>query len=311
MHKNYIKVLLSVMLFVNILPIIFFSNLDYTEATNLKNINYQKELEVTGTIESEKPVNVILSYPVYIKECHITENSYVNKGQLLFTLDTEKMQQAVNDNYFTVYKSINSDINKSDLMDISREIYASESGTVSDIAAYSGDIVMAEEPLCIIEKSDELMLKITLNQEDYDDISIGDQIVFSPSVAPKRLYNGTVLDKTAVVRKETSLTGSRTVIDVFASIDTIDEYITQGLSFTGTIIKSDKRTIYTLPYEFINQDENGEYVNIYINGDFVKEYIETGIETETYTEIKTAFSPDTIFVKDIHKGKYLLEYNKY
>ena len=30
-----------------------------------------------------------MSYPVYIKECLVSENDYVNKGQLIFTLDLD------------------------------------------------------------------------------------------------------------------------------------------------------------------------------------------------------------------------------
>ena len=308
MYKGYIKVLLSVMLFVSLLPFICFSKVENADATILKNVNYQKKLEVSGTIVSQSSVPITLSYPVYIEECHISENSYVNKGQLLFTLDIEKMQSTVKSNYFTQYNNSNFDINNTDLMGISAEIYASDSGIVNDISGYSNSIVPAKTPLCIIRKNDNLMLKITLNQEDYPDISVGDIILFTPAAAPARRYSGTVLDKTAVVRKETSLTGIKTVIDVYADIDNVDEYITQGLDFTGTITKPAKKAIYTLPYEFINQDENGEYVNIYSDGEIIKEYIETGVETENYAEIKTSFSDDTVFVKDNYKGKSLLEY---
>ncbi|MBR2027673.1 MAG: biotin/lipoyl-binding protein [Oscillospiraceae bacterium] len=309
MFKGYIKVLLAVMLFVNMLPYLYFSELKNTKATRLSGVEYQKKLEVTGTIVSQESIPVMLSYPVYIDECFIDENSYVNKGQLLFTIDTEKMQNYVKNNYFTLAENKNFDINKDTLINISTEIYASDSGTVGELTAGSGSAVMANEALCVIKKGDALMLKITLNQENYSDISVGDKIVFSPSIAPSRKYTGTVTDKTAVVRKETSLTGTKTVIDIFADIDSVDDFITDGLIFSGTVTKPDKKIIYTLPYEFIHQDENGEYVNVYDNGNIIKKYIETGIETENYAEIKTTFSPETIFVKDNYKRKSLLEYN--
>ena len=305
MYKLNLKIILILMLGISCFPFIYFSNINKKSATQLKETVYQEKLSVNGVIESDENIPICLSFPVYIKESYVYENSYVNKGQLMFVLDVDKMKNAVKNNSFTTLNTYNTQLTNEEIPEISPEIYACDSGIVRNISDQS--IILPDEPLCIIEKSDKLNLKITLNQQDYSKISVGDTVVFSPAIAPSRKYNGIISDKTAVIRNETSLAGNKTVVDVFASIDEIDEYINNGLQCTGTVTSPNQRIIFTLPYEYINQDENGEYVNIYNSGTISKEYIETGIETENYVEIKTSLPLDTIFIKDNFKGKLLIE----
>ena len=308
MYRLSLKILLLILLFLNCIPFIYCSDIKTPQATQLKCTDYNKKFEVSGIIETEETIPIALAYPVYIKECHISENSYVNKGQLLFTLDIEKMQNTVKNYSFTDSDFMGTGINKEDFFNLPSEIYATESGTVRDIAAHSESLVMAEEALCVIDKSDKPVLKITLNQQDYTNISVGDKVVFSPIIAPAREYSGTVTDKPAVVRNENSLTGSKTVIDIFADVDCADEYISAGLQFTGTVFTPESNKIFTLPYEYINQDDDGEYVNILKNGKTEKLYVETGIETEKEIEIKTQLPAHTVFIEDDYKGKLLIEH---
>lgn len=308
MRKIHFKIILLFLFIISSVPFLYFFNLKTSTATYLKQINYQKNLEVNGIIETGESIPVSLSYPVYIKECFVQENDFVNKGQLMFVLDTESMQKAAKNYSASGINYSNFNIDNNDVFGISSEIYATESGIVRNITAYAGNIVMPDESLCVIDKSDDFMLKITLDQYDYSKIMVGDKIIFSPTVAPAKVYSGTVTDKTAVVRKETSLTGNKTVIDIFAEIDFCDDYITHGLQFTGIVINPDINRILTLPYEYINQDDNGEYVNIFLNGTTVKKYIETGIETETDVEVKTELPMNTVFVKNNIRGKFLIEH---
>ena len=309
MAKIY-KLLMIIILILCALPFVYYLNVENHQVTQIKKELYNKKLSVVGVIQSDEQTEISMAYPVYIKKCYVNENSYVNKGQILFTLDLEKMLSTAKAYDFTDTKTSSFTFNNENLLGISREICASESGIVKEITAQSGALVMAEDNLCIIEKADKPILKITLNQEDYSNVEIGDRIEFNPVIAPSRKYSATVTDKTAVIRKENSLTGNKTVIDVFADIDFADEYIYQGVQISGILSKENGKTIYTLPYQFINQDEKGEYVNIYENGHIKKEYIDIGIETETSAEILTTFALNTLFIKDNYKGKLLLEYDK-
>jgi len=285
------------------LPFFTLKNIEIVEATYLTETEYYPAVEVNGTIENGKTIPVSLSYPVFIKEQFVFENDFVNKGQLLFTLDTEKMKSVVKANDLPVYSEAYSSLDKSVFMNISDKIYASESGYITQIAANEGSVVLSDENLCVINTEDDLMLKITINQEDYSKISVGDRLEFSPLIMPLSVYCGQICNKPATIRKQSGLTGSKTVVDIYATIDNVDEKLVDGLQFSGKVYKNNQNTIMILPYEYINQDDDGEYLNIYSANDVQKVYVETGIENKEYIEILTPFEKDTIFLKNDYKGK--------
>lgn len=306
MRKGYCKVLLSVLLFVSFLPFAVYSKIKDVDAVQLTKTKYQKNMQVSGVIEAEQKAEIKLSYPVCIDKCYVKDGDYVNQGQLLFILDIEKMQNYVKSSSFTSVKTAGFTAETADLLSIPDGIYATSSGYIRELSAFDQSIVLANENLCIIEQDDSLMLKISINQEDYSKIKVGDTLTFSPTIAPSKKYTATICDRTATVRKEMSLTDAKTVIDIYAVSDTGDDFLTQGLQFSGTVSENNYVYIYTLPYEYINQDEKGEYVNVYSDGKVTAKYVETGIETEDAVQIVTLFSPDTVFVKNSFKGKRLL-----
>ena len=294
---------LLIMTFILAVPFFTLKNIEIVEATYLAETEYNPAVEVNGTIVSGKAIPVSLSYPVFIKEQFVFENDFVNKGQLLFTLDTEKMKSVVKANDLPVYSEAYSSLDKSVFMSISDKIYASESGYITQIAANEGSIVLSDENLCVINTEDDLMLKITINQEDYSKISVGDRLEFSPLIMPLSVYGGQICNKPATIRKQSGLTGSKTVVDIYATIDNVDEKLVDGLQFSGKVYKNNQNTIMILPYEYINQDDDGEYLNIYSANDVQKVYVETGIENKEYIEILTPFEKDTIFLKNDYNGK--------
>ena len=306
MRKGYCKVLLSVLFFVSFLPFAAYSKIKNVDAVQLTKIKYQKNMQVSGVIEAGQKTEIKLSYPVCIDKCYVKNGDYVNQGQLLFTLDTEKMQKYVKSSSFTSGKTGSFTAETADLLSIPKGIYSASSGFIRELSAFDQSIVLANENLCIIEQDDSLLLKISINQEDYSKIKVGDTITFSPTIDPSKKYTATVCDRTATVRKEMSLTDAKTVIDIYAVPYSSDDFLTQGLQFTGSVSDNNYVYIYTLPYEYINQDEKGEYVNVYSAGKVTAKYVETGIETVDSVQIVTPFSPDTIFVKNSFKGKRLL-----
>ena len=309
MRNRCIKVLLLLSIGIMATPFLRFNNINIAEVTHIRKTAYQPYLEVKGVIESAKSNAVKLSYPIYVKKSYVCEDSYVNKGQLLFELDSEKMEDAVKNIGFTEYEKYNIPFNEDMISDISREIYATDSGYIRDLSAVDGALVLSGENMCVIESDSSNILKLSLSQEDYSRVSIGDTVQFSPDIAPKRKYTATVNSKTAHIRKETSLTGKKTVVEIYADIYDADDFILSGLEITGTLVKPQKE-ISVLPYEYVNQDDKGEFVTVFTDGEFIKNYVNTGTETNSTVEILDSFAPDTLFVKNNHnsKGISLLKY---
>ena len=125
-----------------------------------------------------------------------------------------------------------------------------------------------------------------------------------------RKYYGKIKEDNAVVKKQSSIIGNKVVVDVFADISNIDSVVSDGLQINGVIYTDNARLIKTLDFTYINQDDKGQYVYILNNGKAVKKYIETGIETNTQTQILTYFNPETIFIKgDIDEGDRIVLVN--
>ena len=291
-------------------PYIKYKNCTIADVTHIKEAAYQNVLEVTGVIESSDSLPVKLSYPVYIAKCHVKNNSYVNKGQLIVTLDTDKMEKSVKENDFTQYLGAGVSTDEWNFTGVSKEIYASESGYIRDLNVIDGDLVLSDENICTIESFENNQLKVTINQEDYSKVSVGDVIRFTTLLEPEKVYSAVVNNKTAAVRRESYLTGYKTVIDVYATINDSDEYLVSGLDVSG-VISNVKKSILTLPFEYISQDQTGEFVYAYDKSRVEKVYILTGVETEDSAEILTEFDKNTLFVKNTseRKGNILLRYD--
>ena len=296
MSRKFVCVAFAVVAVLLIYPFLSSYQIKTINGTHLREQQYRQSIDVSGVVESQKNVNITFSYPVCIKESCVSENNYVNKGQLLFVLDTERMENYVKQSDFTQYSEVFSAIDKRYLTDINANIYATESGFVRYIGGKEGDIVLSDENLCVIESDSSLMLKISVDQQDYARISVGDIVEFYPATAPEKLCYGTISKKTAVIRKETGLTGKKTVVDIYADIDSDSKSIVQGVQFSGTVSKPEIKTIFTLPYSYVGQDEKGEYVTVFSKGKGEKTYIKTGTETAQGVEIVTAFEKDTVFL---------------
>ena len=75
-----------------------------------------------------------------------------------------------------------------------------------------------------------------------------------------------------------------------------DNRLKPGYTAKTSIILSEPEMMTLVPYEIINQDENGEYVYLLENNKAVKRYIQTGAELSEGIEI----------ISGIKNGDYLI-----
>lgn len=301
-----------VFLLTAILAMIIYLNADLNKiktvyGTEIKQVYYSETLNVSGEFESMDTTNIMLSYPVCIKEVYVKENSYVNQGQALFSIDKERMI-----NYLT--GEIDSELlEQLDYENLSRlayidkstqsgiytlpdTIYASAAGVVSQINVYPGAIAMPNRHLAVINHTDNIVAKFTLSQLDYGKISVGDSVSITPVAFQNSRYKGIISQQSAVIKKQTTAVGNKVVVDVFATITNPDKKVSAGLQINGVVQSTEPVLINALDYTYINQDQDGQFVFILNNGLAEKVYIETGIESENYTEIITEFPQKTIFI---------------
>ena len=281
----------------------------------MEEVPYESYINVAGVFENQELCEVKLAYPVFIKKVYVKENSFVNKGQLLFTIDKEKMQQMVatgsigSIDYSSITKqdilSFTSSISElaSALYSLPEAIYASESGVINGLNIASDSIALPNNILCRIATEDSMMAKFTVSQTDYGKIAVGDKVVMSSVAFSDVEYTGEISSETAIVHTETTALGSKVMVDVFAKIDDPNHLIANGLQINGKIKSGDSKQIKTIDYRLIRQDDQGEYVFVLENGKAKKYYIDIGLEYQDRSEILTGFTEGTVFLHgDIKEG---------
>ena len=273
---------------------------------------YVQQINVNGEFYSKGKADITLSYPVCIKDILVEENSYVNNGQALFTIDKDKMLKLLNgqeqidlsaymaDRLLTDYIANGTDI---DISNIPDTVYADCSGIVTSLNISSDSVAMPENTLITIGSSDQVVARFSLSQLDYGKISVGDKVKITPVAFSDTHYNGVITNDNAIIKKSATINGTQITVDVFAYITDADAKVADGLQINGVIDISEPRQIDIIDYDFVNQDENGQYVMIFEKGTARKKYIETGLETGNYTEVLSNFDDNTVFIKgDIKEG---------
>ncbi len=138
-----------------------------------------------------------------------------------------------------------------------------------------------------IEKSDDWYVTVAVGESDIRKVEIGQQAYLSGAAFDSDRYTARVIKIADFARQKVTLTASETVVDVTLRLDNPDEYLRPGYTAVAAIEVTQPKTVYTLPYNVICQDDNGEYVYALRDGNVVRCDIETGVEFEEGTEIKS------------------------
>lgn len=306
--------LLSAFAILTILIGLYFniSDIKFAEASTGRMREYSEYINVSGEFENLKTTEIAFSFPVYIDKIYISENRYVSKGQLLFSIDKKKMLSVAGNIYNSGISEMlgteysvpedNAYINNI-LEKIPDKVYAPENGFIKNINISQGQLCAPNTCLVSIEGEQDIMARFTVLQPDFGKISVGDKVQIYPVAFSTKNYSGIISEKNAVVKKQSSVTGNKVVIDVFACIENPDTLVSDGLQINGKIESGHPQTVYSVEHSYVHQDDEGEYVFILDKGTARKIYIETGVETEDFIQIITPFEEKTVFLKgEIENG---------
>jgi len=288
------------------------SDIKFAEASTGRMREYSEYINVSGEFENLKATEIAFSFPVCIDKIYISDNRYVSKGQLLFSIDKKKMLSLTGNIYnngiseilgidYSVRKD-NTYINNI-LEKIPDKVYAPENGYIKNINLSQGQLCAPNTCLVSIEGEQDIMARFTVLQPDFGKISVGDKVQIYPVAFSTKNYSGIISEKNAVVKKQSSVTGNKVVIDVFACIENPDTLVSDGLQINGKIKSGHTQTVYSVEHIYVHQDDEGEYVFILDKGTARKIYIDTGVETEDFIQIITPFEEKTVFLKgEIENG---------
>ncbi|MEG0457633.1 MAG: HlyD family efflux transporter periplasmic adaptor subunit [Oscillospiraceae bacterium] len=318
--KLLILILLSAILAVIFLPQYLFKTKN-ANAVIANEIKYKDEISVKGQIVSGEETNVHSDYPVVAKKISCNVGSKVKKGDILATVDkkstinrysellsnfginvaTASLQNLIDTfktlpsaliekipfNVDTIKEKIPTDASTVLVKDILKEENIPDSfkspcdGYVSLINLSYTDLSSMGKPIITLTSSNKLMAKVQVKESDIGKIAQGMEATLLVD-ASNMQFNGVVESISPVARKATSLLNSSTIVDVFISLPE-NAAIKNGFNTTATIYYSSEKRGIAIPFEAINQNENGdEFCYILENNKAIKKQLKVDKECENY-----------------------------
>ena len=148
-------------------------------------------------------------------------------------------------------------------------------------------------------KDGSMYVKAYASEKEISKIAIGQTAEITVDAFPNCVYSGIFSHIADFASAKQIGNITKTVIEVRIDIVTPDDRLKPGYTANTAIILSEPEEMMLVPYEIINQDENGEYVYVLEENRAVKRYIETGAELSDGIEIISGIeSSDSIINPD-------------
>lgn len=172
-------------------------------------------------------------------------------------------------------------------------INAPFAGTVTNVNKKVGETATAGEPVFTIADLSKLYFQVELDQEDYGFVRLDQPVNITFDSYPDDTFTGKIIDLPDYV----GTNGTSGVVTVKISIDPIENKpVLLGMTGDVDIIVDKVDMANTLIFDEIIEDDTGTYVWVLGAGKLKKLPIETGVEGDIYTEVKTDLSSYTIVI---------------
>ena len=220
------------------------------------------------------------------------QNSVLSKSDSLYTSQLNLKTSGENErDKIKEYKEQLEDCN----------VKASISGVVTAVNVKVGDMYNGST-LVTIEDISAYEVVAEIDEYDIGKIEKGQKVIIKTNATGEEELEGTVTK----ISPRATAGGSEVTYKVTISIDTLNDMIRMDMTAKLSIILESKENVMTVPYESVQEDENGkDYVEVVVEGEGVaqdseekekkpqataeintkKVYVEKGIESDYYIEI--------------------------
>lgn len=166
-------------------------------------------------------------------------------------------------------------------------ITATASGTVTAIGATVGSLAN-QLTIATIQDTDALKVAVTIDEDDIKKVSVGQRAIIKSDATGDAEIAGTVsqLSLTASAGQSANGQSSTSGFGAEITVDGADSGLLVGLSAKVEIILSEAGEVYSVPYDAVEQDADGNDV-IYVKdgSDWKAVPVTKGLETDYYVEI--------------------------
>jgi HlyD family secretion protein len=313
--KKYITLsvmMLSFLFTISFIPSYIASKACSVRLTSLKSEVYCDFIFASGSIEQKQKSDISLQYPVVVKKINFSVGDNVKKGDVIAVVDKDetvsciKSLSAMSSQNLGEYASVYNSINNTDEISsetIPENITATEDGTLSSLDLEVGSPTTPKKSIATISKSDSKLAKIQIKEIDISKVKVGQKVEISGSGFVGKQVEGKISKIFSTARKQYVGASSETVIDAIVDIGDLNTDVKSGFNVTSKIFVDAARTINTIPFEAICQDENNNEFVYTFNKGLKKRILKLGVETQNGVEVLSGLSFSDIVVLDASKIK--------
>lgn len=174
-----------------------------------------------------------------------------------------------------------------------RIIRAPFSGTVSFIGPNKGEIANSSEIAISLISEDSYEIKIQIPEVDLSKISTGQTASIELDAYPGEKFSGYV----ASIDPAESVVDGVSVYKASIYLNEQNSKIKSGMTANVSVSSDKKENVLKIGKQFIQTDEMGEYVFVYMNEEQVKTYIETGfVGSDGFVEVVSGLRLNDIII---------------
>lgn len=259
--------------------------------------NYSESVTGTGELAYLGQHDITSALPLVIEKTLVQEGDIVEVGDTIAMIDRESSAALIESLGQVAALAISATNLSTAVALLPEKITSDCSGRVISTAK-SGQAVQSGYSIATVAQTEDLAVTAAVSELDIAKVSVGQDVRFQLAAYPDDVFFGTVSAISQSARNQYNGAVLETVVDVTITPGEPDERLKSGLSAEVEIQLSEPRKIYVLPYSAIAQDDTGEYVYVYENGNAVRRDIFTGAEFADGTEIKKGISASDIVFKN-------------
>lgn len=222
-----------------------------TEKTTIIN-----SISSSNGISSALTENLELHATYYLEEVYVKQNQYVASGANIL--------KYTNGTYMT----------------------APYNCVVTEISVPDVDGQCTNKHYIKVQSTEILQMTVIVNEDELDDVFIGQEAQITADVLPDKTYSGNV---TAISSEGTYSSSSESSTFTVTVEFENDGNLSIGMSATCNVILEKAENVLAVPTEAVTTENNVKYVNV-MNADgttYTKVEIETGISNDAYIEVKS------------------------
>ncbi|MFZ3301844.1 MAG: efflux RND transporter periplasmic adaptor subunit [Microgenomates group bacterium] len=318
LSTNWKKVVVLTLVLIGILLFVFRNNNKTVKSTEVKRGDLKEELILSGEVDATNYAKLAYETSGKINYVGVKEGEKVNKGKLISKLDST----VLNSNYQIAMSNLRIyDATAQNILDQVKDNSNDETFAQKDTrttaeankdkayeavivakrnldgaslyAPFNGIVTYLAHPFIgvytslgaveaeIIDPS-TIYFDVLADQTEVTRLSVGQKVEIVLDPFEEKTFEGKVSNISFVPKIGESGSVYSVKVD-FVNVDLLTSQFKISMTGDSKFVVSEKKSVLFVPNNYVKQDKDGRFVKITAKGE--KLYIETGIESEEYTEI--------------------------